>query len=658
MTDHTGQTPLFDKFLIGSNYWPGHAGLNMWNNWQPEKIQVEISKMLELGFNVNRSFLFMPDFIPSGKFVDPVMLDRLDEFLQICETSGIQTILSFFVGHMSGEDWDVPWRGDRNFYTDQHCLDAQEIYVSTVVKKCFKSPSILAWILSNEIPNYESRGTADEVKAWAAFIRQCIRKIDTVHPICIGDGCWTPEVSRRLKNFQLRKLADEQDFLGLHFYPRSADPWRQSFTAAFRLGMARFWKEPVIVEEFGLSTAMSSEHNQALYYRDVLYSALINGAKGTLNWCFSDFELTETRPYSHHPHELRFGLMKSNGEIREAGREMQKFASMAKPLIAENWQPVEFQKCRLWIPSTYYYDYPYDWDNEFEEWYPFYLNTFSLLKRANLNPEMIFEPAIDLEKNGEYTHEIDLDPSDGQILFLPRLKRITASGWEKIKTYVKDGGTLYASFAHDAWIPDWEEFFQIKSDVKFGLPATDVSPVVCLQENKAFKFDDPCFATGSDSEEYASCPVLTAKGKAVLEDKSGRPILLHMQHGKGNIFFNTYPMEMLGLHDRTGLMDNILMKIYQYLRNFRGTKDPVSFHGIDIEAGVWKSPDNKKLKVILLNHAWSKRTGELRIYNSYGQLSDGKSRTYSLSAKTVQVIDLRLADGTYRESPDEDSGEN
>ena len=453
-------------FLLGSNYWPGHAGLNMWSDWQPEKIKVEFEKMISLGFNVHRSFLFMPDFIPTSQQVEPLMLERLNEYLDLCQEVGIATILSFFVGHMSGEDWDVSWRGDSNFYTDSHLIDIQKLYVETVVQACNDSKALMGWILSNEIPNYEPRGSAADVVEWAKKITGWIRKIDTHRPISIGDGCWSPEISRRLDNFQLRKLSGPQDFFGIHFYPLSANPWHQSFTAAFRIRLAQYWGKPVLVEEFGQSATMSSEVNQAHYYRCILYSSLINGAQGTLNWCFSDFELTNTRPYSHHPHELRFGLMKSNGNMRQAAEVMQKFGSVVKSLHSENYKRIDAPPIGLIIPSSYYYRYPHDWDSDFEDWYPLYLNTFSLMKRSNLNPVIIYEPALEIENGGQASHTLALNPAELPILFVPRLKRLTAPFWEQLKQYVTNGGILYTSFAHDSWIPDQEEFFQIKTDLR------------------------------------------------------------------------------------------------------------------------------------------------------------------------------------------------
>mgnify|MGYP002630291873 CR=1 FL=1 len=634
-------------FLIGSNYWPAHAGLNMWSDWQPEKIKIELKKMVDLGFNVNRSFLFMPDFISNAKRVEPLMQQRLVEYLDLCDNVGIGVILSFFVGHMSGEDWDVPWRGNRNFYSDPILLEIQEIYVKSIVRACKNSKVLLGWILSNEIPNYEPRGTTADVITWVGKITGWIREYDQNRPISIGDGCWSPEVSRRLKNFELRKLSEYQDFLGIHFYPRSGNPWHQSLTSAFRIRLAQQWGASVIVEEFGQSASMSSEANQAHYYRSILYSSLINDAQGTLNWCFSDFDLPNTRPYSHHPHEMRFGLMKTDGSFRKAAEEMQQFGSVTKSLQSGNWQKLEPPKTGLIIPSSYYYEYPYDWDNDFNDWYPLYLNTFSLMKRSNLNPAIIYEPALELENGGKASHELKLDPAEYPVLFCPRLKRLTAPFWEQLKQYVSEGGILYTSFAHDSWIPDQEEFFQIETNLKFGIPHYGKSnelTVSYAQSDSGKGSLGFCLNLKKGNLEFADCPVLAHSGRKMLQDQNQHPILLEINRGLGKVYFSPYPLEMLALHDRSLENDQLMIEIYRLVAAKTMSDAPFTFDGCDLEVGTWLNRSENLLKLVILNHAWDSRDGQLIIKPDSNLVTKNIHKKFSLSAKSVAVENILLAD--------------
>ena len=57
------------------------------------------------------------------------MMDRFEQVLDAARKAGIGVIPTFFCGHMSGENWDVPWRGGRDPYTDPEMLRAQALQV-------------------------------------------------------------------------------------------------------------------------------------------------------------------------------------------------------------------------------------------------------------------------------------------------------------------------------------------------------------------------------------------------------------------------------------------------------------------------------------------------------------------------------------------------
>jgi len=646
-------------YWVGPNYWPAHAGIRMWSDWRPDQIAIDLKKMTDLGFTVNRSFLFMPDFVPTDRCVEPVMLDRFKEFLDLCDIADIQTIPSFFVGHMSGEDWDVPWRRGKNFYTDESLREIQKMYVQTVVQVAADCGSIAGWIATNEIFNYEPRGSSAEIANWGNAVTEWIKEIDKEKPISLGEGARGPETNRLLKNFQTRKYISFIDFIGLHFYPRSGNPWHQSFTTAYRVNISQFWNKPVIIEEFGHSTTMGSEQNQADYYRIVLYSALINGAVGTLNWCFSDFDLYSERPYSHHPFELRFGLFKTSGELRPAGKVMSEFSKNATELAAKEWQMESLPEIAVLVPSNYYYQYPHDYDNQFMHWYPLYLELFSQLKRTNLQPRLLLEPAIELENNGKLSHELDLDPDKYPVLVLPRLKRITAVFWQKIIQYVVSGGTLYTSFAQDHWIPDWEEFFGINSDLKFGIPAERKWETLVVRPTKEWgiftnksQFSLMLKNIAKDFD-IAYCPVLSTSGEVLLEDQAKHPILIRQKHGKGQVYFATYPLEMIALSNPDHEADNLLQSVYKSLWQMHGTFSKIHCDGQDLEFGVWRNLNSDRLKVMILNHADDERSGSLtipylpvveKLPASVNINSQNKNEIeFFLRAKNVLVMDLHRA---------------
>jgi len=637
-------------FLLGVNYWPSSTGLNMWSEWNPNEIAEDFSQMRELGINVCRFFIFMPDFLKGPKEVDSMMMKRLSEFLEISEQNGIYTLPSFIVGHMSGEDWDVPWRKGRNFITDLDMIESEKFYIKTIVQSIKTFPNVIGWILSNEISNYIKKQDPKQVTLWLNEITSLIKTLDPEKPISIGDGAWAPEILGKETDFHLRLLNKYQDFVGLHYYPREMDPWRHSFTTAFRLRMAQEWRKPVFIEEFGTSTTLASEENQAHYYRSVFYSSLINKTDGVISWCLNDFDFDEKRPYSHHPNEERFGILRSDKSIKSAGLEFKRFRKVVDEICNKNYIKVE-SNAGLVIPSYYYYSYPYK--PYFDRWYDFYLECFSLLKRSNIDVKMVVEPAIGLENNGELFPEIELDPEHYPVIFSPRMKLLTKKFWKQIIEYVTCGGTLYYSFSVDSWILDWDKIAGVKTDCKFGVPdfRTENFLEIAVNDNwghfsKGENFRIPLKNTDA---EYSYCKILETTGRTIMSDQFGNPVLTKSPLGKGQIYFASYPFEMLSLASLDDSWKPTLGKIYKSIYEESFQDQDFQINGDGLEMGVWKSSDGHFYKVIILNHSWDETSGIFSVNNrtlgvatcssEYETISPGKHRI-NFKRKGVCIFDI------------------
>ncbi len=88
------------------------------------------------------------DFQPEPDRIDRTMMDRFEQVLEAAHKAKIGVIPTFFCGHMSGENWDVPWRGGRDPYTDPEMLRHKRF-------KCAISP----WHTGGAIPG-SSAGTS------------------------------------------------------------------------------------------------------------------------------------------------------------------------------------------------------------------------------------------------------------------------------------------------------------------------------------------------------------------------------------------------------------------------------------------------------------------------------------------------------------------
>ncbi|MCK4447888.1 MAG: cellulase family glycosylhydrolase [Candidatus Marinimicrobia bacterium] len=640
-------------FLLGVNYWPSSSGLNMWSEWSPDEIAKDFNKMRELGMNVCRFFIFMPDFLKGPKEIDATMMKRLTQFLEISKESGIYTLPSFIVGHMSGEDWDVQWRKGRNFITDSDMIEAEKFYIKTIVQSIKTFYNIIGWILTNEISNYIKNQSPKQIAFWVNEIISLIKALDPKKPVCIGDGAWAPEILGKQTDFHLRLLNKYQDFVGLHYYPREMNPWRHSFTTAFRLRMAQEWGKPVFIEEFGTSTTLASEENQAHYYRSVFYSSLINKTDGVLSWCLNDFDFNEKRPYSHHPYEERFGILRSDKSIKSSGLEFKRFRKVVDEICSKNYIKVE-NNAGLIIPSYYYYSYPYLFKPQFDKWYDFYLECFSLLKRSNIDVEMVIEPAIELENNDEVSPEVVLDPKHHPIMFSPRMKLLTKKFWKQVIEYVTSGGTLYYSFSVDSWVLDWDKIAGVKTDCKFGVPdfRRENFLEITVNDNwghfsRGENFKVPLKNT---DPEFSYCKILETTGRIIMIDQYGHPVLSKSSLGKGQIYFASYPFEMLSLASLDDSWKPTLGKIYKSIYEESFQDQDFQINGDGLEMGVWKSSDGHFYKVIILNHSWDETSGIFSVNNrtlgvktcssEYETISPGKHRI-NFKRKGVCIFNIQ-----------------
>ena len=106
------------------------------------------------GCNVTRSFCYWPDFVPEPERFDADVLDRFADFLDAHVETGLGTIPTFLVGHMSGENWDPPWRGGRDLYRDVWLVSQQAWFAAEIARRFGRHPAVVGWLVSNEMPIY------------------------------------------------------------------------------------------------------------------------------------------------------------------------------------------------------------------------------------------------------------------------------------------------------------------------------------------------------------------------------------------------------------------------------------------------------------------------------------------------------------------------
>ena len=146
-------------YPIGVNYWPRRTAVEMWSHWDPEGIVQDLREIRALGLDTVGFFLRTADFADDKGNLKSEALERLDVFLGLCREQGLFVLPTFFVGHMSGTNFPIPWEKGRDFYTDPEVLARSRRFVRGIVSGYRDEEAILGWILSkrDHQPHREAR---------------------------------------------------------------------------------------------------------------------------------------------------------------------------------------------------------------------------------------------------------------------------------------------------------------------------------------------------------------------------------------------------------------------------------------------------------------------------------------------------------------------
>ena len=621
-------------YLSGVNYWPRNTGPLMWSKWNPEEVRNELIQMRQLGMNLNRSFLFIPDFMPTPVKIEQNMLSKFKSFLDLCSEENILTIPTFFVGHMSGEEWDFPWRNGRSLYEDEYMLEKQAMFVKEVVNTAKDHESVIGWLFSNEMPNHGGEGPRESVKKWVEKMADAVRSTGDTKPISPGYGAWSPEIWGNATEWHLKDLLDHIDFIGPHIYPLDNDTLRHSYNPAFAIKMATALGKPAILEEFGASNTMASEENQGAYFRTTLNSVFINGGVGALGWCYSDFNLEYQRPYSHRGYELQFGVTRADGTVKPSGEAFIQHAKLLKKidLSATN---IHYDPVAILIPTYYHHNYDHTPDDN-NEMKNSLKQCFIGLKQNGINPNFMYEPSIDWSKI-----EMDEKPQlaeNPEVIFSPTTARLTAPYWRVLIDFVEGGGWLYVSYKSDGWIHLFEELFGAKHKLKFGfadLPDHELNVKFMQDFGTLTEGDSLKFNTNNLTRSCAYCPVDVTEAEVIAVDNDYRPALLMNKIGKGRVIFSTYPLEYYVATSKNGSQSQPLHILYGAICAAKGIDPPLKMNNINVEMGILKN-DSDSLHAYLVNHSWNEEKVTIR----------AKSKIKGIQ-KTLSKEDIILVENSF-----------
>ena len=287
------------------------------------------------------AFCYWPDFVPEPERLDQAVLDRFADFLDAHVEVGLGTIPTFIVGHMSGENWDPAWRGDRDLYRDAW-LVAQQAWFAGEIAARFggtrrsSAGSSRTRCLSTAAPARARRSPPGRAPSSTPCMRRARRSRS--RSATARGASRSPVSTTATRCGRSRRSSTSSG--------RTSTRWRTTRRASSS-------PLPSSVSSHPASTARScsrssasrsdfaADEHAADYYRLVLHSTLLAGARGWLAWNNCDYDdLRDQDPYRHHTFEMHFGLTDRAGRPKPQLHEVERFAEFVSGLAVRGWEPV------------------------------------------------------------------------------------------------------------------------------------------------------------------------------------------------------------------------------------------------------------------------------------------------------------------------------
>ncbi len=548
---------------IGAHWVPARTGLQWPLQWDEADITTDFTKMKELGFNTVRFDLFWAWFEPRPGMYNPEAFQQFDTFVHLAHKFEIYLHPTLFIGGEVGEAfWDVPWRQGRHPHADPEMLRLQTDHAAEFARRYRDESAILAWDLTDEPPYWIVTDQTTDAMAinWTRLIAGVLRRYDPGHVLCVG----TSMEDVHHGPFRPDNLSAEVDFFSVHPYSiytldRFPDPMlseRGTYGGAFQTTLSLGAGRPVMIHEFGASSAQYSPERIALFDRVTMFSGLAAGACGFLPWCYTDAApgLYKQVPYLRAPHETQFGLTTWDRQDRPRGKVLRDFSKIlaqmdftdlepahgeAALIIPHEWAKPhgDFSRFGLTGPGSIPYTPVQDGfeTGDANVWLTrSLLNTFILARRAGLKVDMPREYA-------EWqSHPMLLLPSP--LTATERnLTHVHTAFWDEVHEYVLNGGIVYISLCADAAIPEINRLF--------GVSLADHAAVGDVSITFVEQFGDITAGTvfhypaNPANPRHWPATLDVTDGQIIATDQDGRPALVAHSLGKGKTLVCAFPLE-------------------------------------------------------------------------------------------------------------------
>jgi endo-1,4-beta-mannosidase len=362
------------RFLLGINYWPRRSAMYMWQRFDIDEIAEDMERIKELGVEVVRFFLMWEAFQPEPNRMDGGALRRFDALMERIAGAGLKAMPTLFCGHMSGVNWLPAWTLERgtthgrfrtiangtvvdrsigDFYADPELLRAQTLFAHRVGERAREHPALFAWDLGNEFSNLRTPATPQDAAGWSVRLTEALREASGVGTT----GGMHGEDLEQDRNLRPSSIAAPWAFATMHGYSVYSKFARDRLDTSVVPFLCRlqqsFSGKSVLFSEFGNPEcppgssrvngfACLDEDEMARYARVVFERLHGSGALGAFWWCWADYdpELANLPPFDRAPHELRFGVVRSDGTPKPVAATLAAFAREARDVVEPPPAPI------------------------------------------------------------------------------------------------------------------------------------------------------------------------------------------------------------------------------------------------------------------------------------------------------------------------------
>jgi endo-1,4-beta-mannosidase len=600
---NTGGEPVY---LMGTTYMPRYCGDDPWEEWKPQDVRAELTRLKGLGMNCFRIFLYWHQLQPVPGKIDDAALRKIDEHVTIAHDLGVY-LMPTIAGHM-GVHWYPQWAKGRHFYLDPEVVEGWRLMWQTLGGRYRDERAIIAWDVANELEWFAAPDSRAQLRGWLSKMFDAVRQADPSHPIGYGPGGGEIAYSAKVLFEDAVELGD---YVGVHDYPyphimyfKGPQNIRLSYDTPFHLALASLGK-PNMLQEYGINTLVNSEEAAAACYRTTMCSCLAQGSCGFLNWSWIDYDPDRMRAPGGAPGycpEVRpelngaiigqpfmgylnvnvmLGIARGDGQWKAMAFTMEKFAKALAEMRIEQFRPPE-RKAAILIQTNAQDHRRGGLAIDLRRYLPAYLESFILNLQAKTNASF---------------RRVDASFDDLRLMYLPGVIDLPVEDAERLHTWVKNGGILYCSWA--GFANDLRKLFGIQPE----------SPVPCRAvERIQFTTELPGIHKGQKLEFHMSRPdagamrlaFLPGDAEVLAVDTDKHPVFVRKTFGKGSVYFMGFSPELYRSSSPEHVPGGNAWTLYRALAVVAGMIPPFDCQDPEIELGWLDGPS--AVALIVVNH--------------------------------------------------------